>query len=99
MFDEPALRAASGNPAGTVPLRLPTAVQQERIHAKDELADRLRIASALSGRRAKQFSTSDATQRLADLIDDFSPLRSLRSFRAFDTDVAALLSSHAREHV
>lgn len=96
LSDEPALRAAAGNPAGTVPLRFPAPVQLERIHAKDELSDLLRAAAALSGRKAKQFSAAEATQRLADLIDDFSPLRHLPSFQAFEADVAALAAGSSR---
>lgn len=90
LFDEPALRAAAGNPGAAVPLHLPTTAQRERVHAKHELAALLQRAAALTGRRARQFRTADATQRLARLIDDFSPLRQFASFRDLELEIRAL---------
>ncbi len=90
LFDEYALRAASGNPKGTVSLKLPPVDKQERVHAKEELADRLRRASARTGRRAKRFSVAEATQLLANRIDDFAPLRKLPSFQIFEAEVTEL---------
>lgn len=96
LFDEEAIRAAAGNPRGTATVVLPTAAQQERVHAKGDLADHLRRASGLTGRRAKRFSTADSVQRLAFLIEDFSPLRRLNSFQAFEEQVAQFAGTCSR---
>lgn len=96
LFDVEAIRAAAGNPRGTATVSLPAAPQQERVHAKEDLADHLRRASGLTGRRAKRFSTADSVQRLASLIEDFSPLRRLDSFRAFEEQVYRFVGTRAR---
>lgn len=90
LFDEAAIRRAAGCPNGTVPLRLPPLKSVESLpDPKDALRTLLVLASNLSGRRLKRFQPD--IRRLADLTDDFSPLRELSSFRAMEDSLRAAL--------
>jgi len=83
LFDEPAIRRAAGCPNGTHPLNLPALKHAESIpDPKEILHGALRVASHRSGRRLKQLQPD--IRRLADLIDDFAPLRAVPSFLAFE---------------
>ncbi len=83
LFDEMAIREASGCPNGKMPLELPALKKAESLpDPKEILHEAMRRASGLVGRRLKAFSPD--IRRLADLIDDFSPLRTLPSFKAFE---------------
>lgn len=87
LHDEAALRRAAGRPNDNTALGLPSMKYTERVHAKDRLFAALQTAAALSGRRAKQFSASEARARLALLIDDFSPLRQFEAFQDLERDI------------
>lgn len=90
-FDERAIRNAAGNPNGKTQLNLPSLNRIEsRPDPKQELQQALRAACELSGRRLKKFDTSAAFWRIVDYIDDFSPLRELSAFRAFEDSVQKL---------
>jgi hypothetical protein len=90
LFDEVAIRRAAGCPSGTMPLDLPSLkVVEARPDPKAILHEALRDASNLSGRRRKQFHAD--IRRVADLVDDFSPLRVLPSFRAMEQSLADAL--------
>lgn len=93
LIDEPALRRAAGNPNGKKQLKLPPVKALEGLpDPKDTLYNLLREASELSGRRRKQFKPDQAAHRLAELIDDFSPLRHLSAFGGLETDVDQFIS-------
>lgn len=83
LIDENALRKASDNPNGRVPLTLPPLLRLERIHAKPELHELLMLASGKTRRRLKKFNVEGAVHRLATIIDDFAPLSRLAAFREF----------------
>lgn len=90
-FDERAIRKAAGNPNGREPLNLPPLKRVESCPTpKDDLVKALRIASGLSGRRLKKFDEATAFARIVDYIEDFSPLRGLRSFQALEDAIKAL---------
>lgn len=90
LFDEHAIRRAAGCPNGREPLNLPPLKDAEFIpDPKETLFEALRTASNLSGRRLKQFHPD--VRRLADLMDDFSPLRSLEAFRALEDSLCNAL--------
>ncbi len=90
LFDEPALRRASGNPHGQEPLLLPRIRDLERLpNPKRVLRDLLLQASERTGRRRDKFSVSP--YRVAELINDFSPLRTLPAFQTLEADVARLV--------
>ncbi|MSP58846.1 MAG: hypothetical protein EXR72_00625 [Myxococcales bacterium] len=87
-----ALRRAAGRPSSTAPLELPTRRQWEALpDPKGILHQALRTASGATGRRAKKFSPEKAAHRLADLIDDWSPLRQLPAFQLLEADTRAAL--------
>lgn len=90
-FDEMAIRKAAGNPAGKSPLGLlPLKKMESRPMPKNDLANALRTASEFTGRRLKKFDEQRAFWRIVDHIDDFSPLRELPAFQAFEAAVREL---------
>lgn len=92
LFDESAIRTAAGNPAGTAPLTLPLMTQVERAsNPKQLLHNALREASGLQGRRLRQLSVN--VYRVAELIDNFSPLRGLTAFRDLEADLQLALKT------
>jgi hypothetical protein len=92
LLDEAALRRAAGCPRGEMPLRLPLLKRLEQEpNPKELLHNLLRQASGLSGRRAKQFRPDIQAHRLAELIDDYSPLYRLPAFRALDEELCQVL--------
>jgi hypothetical protein len=92
LFDEPAIREAAGNPNGRSELDMPRLDRLEALpDAKALLHEILRSASGLVGRRGRQFRVRAAVHRLADIIDNFGPLRSLPAFRELERDVGAAL--------
>jgi len=92
LHDEVALREAAGRPSGRDPLDLPSNDRWERVaDAKEVLHTALRIASGTTGRKARRFNPSQATHRLADLITDWSALRSIQSFNRLEDDTRCAL--------
>ena len=94
LFDEAAVRRAAGNPRGRERLDLPALADVENLpNPKQILHDTLRTASGLHGRRRLSLPVHRYVHRVADLIEDYSPLRSLPAFRALESDVQHLLIS------
>ncbi|MCC5657609.1 DUF4276 family protein [Nostoc sp. XA010] len=94
LFDETALRKAAGNPRGRQPLQLPDIRKLEQLpDPKDILYGLLCEASELTGRRLKQFSVNERVHRLAELIDDFSPLRALSAFQLLETEIQQVIKT------
>jgi hypothetical protein len=88
LFNEVAIRNAAGNPTGVVPLNLPAWQQTEELpDPKQVLQDALRTASELRRRRLNKFRAASAFRRIVDFVDDFSPLRKLTAFMAFENSV------------
>lgn len=88
LFDEPALRLASGNPNGRAPLRLPTTATLEQVNdPKVILYGLLTEASELKGRRRQSLRVSQCASRVTNYIDDFALLRTLSAFRALEDDL------------
>jgi len=90
LFDQKAIRRAAGNPNGSMPLTLPQAPECES-DPKGKLLDALREASGLKGRRRRAFRPEQARVTLANLIDDFAPLRNLCAFQLFENDIKEVL--------
>lgn len=85
LFDESAIRIAASNPNGKVELSLPAIDRLEALpDPKAVLRAALTEASGLPPRRRQKFQTSTAFQRLAELIDDYTALRALESFRQLE---------------
>ncbi|WP_437588649.1 hypothetical protein [Sorangium sp. So ce1000] len=92
LFDEAAIRRAAGCPNGSMALNLPALKNVEAVSdPKEVLRQTIKVASNLSGRRRAQIHID--IRRLADLIDDFKPLRAISSFRAFEESMCNALRS------
>jgi hypothetical protein len=95
LFNEEALRRAAGKPRGRSNLSLPNLSRIEEIDdPKAVLEEALRVASETTGSKLKDFKRQEPNQfyRLAEIIEDFSPLCQLSAFQAFEADVQAILA-------
>ena len=92
LFDELALRRASGNPNGKEALALPSPSKVEEIpDPKAVLYDLLRKASGLKGRRLQQMNVISLVYRIADFIEDFTPLYRLPAFQKLKIEIADVI--------
>ena len=95
LISQTAIRGAAGNPVGTVTLGLPR-IQIEHIpDPKRVLHELLRTASELTGRRLKKFSAGVNALRVAELVDDWRPLRKLTAFVEFEKELDRALAAIA----
>ena len=97
LFDEKAIRRASGNPNGKAPIEIPCADVERLADPKDFLNKVLRGASSLHGRKLRSFDPRNSMHRIADYIDDFSPLRSVSAFNTLERDLVKVLNSNKWE--
>jgi hypothetical protein len=96
LFDEAAVRAAADNPRGRMPLALPPLRRLEAIpDPKSLLWGLLEEASGLRPGRRRRFEPAPRIHRLAELIEDFSPLRRLSAFRALEEDLQQLIDERS----
>jgi hypothetical protein len=94
LFDEAAIRRAAGNPNGRAPLQLPQHNELEGLpDPKNLLYNLLRDASGLHGRRRSNLPVRIFTSRVADLIKDFSVLRTLPAFQALECEIRQIVLS------
>jgi hypothetical protein len=94
LFSEEAIREASGNTAGRERIDLPRIREIESLpNPKAVLHELLRAASGLSGRRLRGFRVAAAIHRMAEIIDDFSPLQELPAFQELHGDVRSITQS------
>lgn len=94
LFDEQAIRQASGNQYGRQPLQLPPIFKLEQVpDPKAILYETLRAASGLKGRRRKRILVAQCARRVAEFIDDFSPLRSLSAFHALENEIQRVIKA------
>lgn len=92
LFDEQAIRRAAGNPLGRQPLNLPRLRDVEaETNPKEVLYSALRMASGLTGRRLRRFHLGASVHRVADLINDFSPLQTLPGFNRLERSVEEIV--------
>lgn len=92
LCSEEAIRIAADNPNGQSPINIPVISRIESTpDPKEVLFNALKSASELSGRRLNKFRVEQRRHRVAELIEDFSPLRSLSSFQEFETAFVAVL--------
>ncbi len=98
LFDEAAIRSAAGNPNGGMPLNLPRLQDIESIPMpKDSLQTALKTACELRGRALAKFNAREAAGRVAELINDFSPLSRLAAFQCLQNDLCPVLEKLSRE--
>ncbi len=93
LIDEMAIRRASDNPNGKVRLDLPQISRlEDQPDPKHLLHELLKTASEKQGRRLRAFDPRHSMRRIAQLIEDFSPLRKLSAFRRLESDVQYLVA-------
>ena len=87
LHDERALRKAAGRPSGGEPLNLPSLARIEALpNPKEALHNALLTAAAVTGRRRRAFDAATTASRLAELIEDWKPLRQLSAFSRLEMD-------------
>jgi hypothetical protein len=93
---ESAIRKASGNPNGSMRLEVPSLSKLESLpNPKQILRDLLLFASGHTSPRRRRRFQRDIGQhvlRVAEFTDDFSPLRQLTAYRAFEEELRVALS-------
>lgn len=88
LCDPTALRLAANNPRGRQSLNLPLMGRAEhQPDPKTTLYAALRAASGKRGQDLAAFSVARAARAVADLITDFSPLRTLPAFAGLEADL------------
>lgn len=95
LFDQGAIRRAADNPGGTVVLPMPLIRRLERMpDPKARLRECLLVASEKQGRHLKRFKRDldRRVVRVAELIEDFLPLRELTAFQVLDAEVGRALA-------
>jgi hypothetical protein len=94
LFDEGALRRASGNPNGKQPLGLPDISELEQLpDPKYSLHELLLESSGLHGRRRSRIRVAELAARVAELTSDFSPLRALPAFKSLEEEIMQVVQS------
>jgi hypothetical protein len=95
LIDDKAIRSAADNPNGEEPMPFPLLRRLESLaDPKKILRECLLSASGKKGRRLDQFRRDlpGRIYRVADLIQDFSPLRALPAFHRFEEAVRTAVS-------
>lgn len=88
LFDESALRRAAGNPNGRNDLVLPDTRSTESIpDPKGLLFNIIRESSGRHGARLKKLNLHKCAFLVSQSIEDFSPLRSIKSFQALEAQL------------
>ena len=92
LFDAEAIKKAAGNRNYKGVLELPRIqhLEQEK-QPKKLLYGLLKKASGLKGRNLIKFNPSYATHLVADNISDFAPLRHLKAFEEFESDLTTVI--------
>lgn len=96
LHDEAAIRSVAGNPNGRAKLPIPPVKRLEELaDPKSILREALLVASESSGfRRRKMHRDFGAMRRrVAERINDYSPLRVLEAFARFERDLRQTLAS------
>lgn len=87
-LSEAAIREAASRPHGREDLSIPPWRSWEAIaDPKSLLETILKTASGCTGRRLKKFRPRERIQRIAELIEDFSPLRQLEAFQRLEAAI------------
>lgn len=87
LSDEVAIRAAAGNRNGKIDLQLPPKKKWETLaNPKQILFEALISSSEKTGRALAKFHPHSQRVRVTALTEDFSKLRGITSFDAFETE-------------
>jgi len=95
MIDPEAIKKAAGNRNYEGKIELPSLKNLEKENQpKVTLHELLRVASGLKSRNLKKFNPDKAVHLVAENIDDFSKLRNLVAFKAFETDLKRVVDHY-----
>jgi hypothetical protein len=93
LHDEKAIRSAANNVNGTNPLNLPAVNRIEKIaDPKQALFAALEAATGWRPQRLRRFNVHHARSRVTSFVDDFSRLRALPAFLAFEQRLVATVN-------
>ncbi len=98
LVEENAIRRAAGNPGGREPLGLPDPQKFESVDAKQALFAALARAKNLNNRRSNRLQPQALRHRVADYLDDLTPLRRLPSFDRFEAGLRQYFQSTGFVH-
>jgi hypothetical protein len=88
LAEESAIRFASGNSSGRMPLNLPARARWESLpDPKEVLMNALRVASGRSKRALDKFRPERARHLISPHIESFDNLRGIPSFDALEADL------------
>jgi hypothetical protein len=96
LHDEAAIRRAAGNPNGTCALEIPAVKRLDTLtDPKTVLKQALLTASEATGRLRKRKARDFGVMRhrVAELIDDYAPLRDLSAFQSLEDELRQLLAA------
>ncbi len=101
LIDEPAIKTASGNPNSDENLDMPDLKKLEsEKNPKKTLHDLIKMASKLKGRNLDKLNIHQAVHRVAENINDFSPLKNLSAFQELENEVSGNLNDqYAAPHI
>jgi len=95
MIDPYAIKTAAGNRNYEGKIELPSLKNLEKENQpKVTLHELLRMASGLKSRNLKKFNPDKAVHLVAENIEDFSSLRNLVAFKAFETDLKRVVDNY-----
>jgi hypothetical protein len=93
LIQESAIRRAANNPNGRTALAMPRLREIEDItDPKSVLHEIIRKATELGTHRRDRFDVHYAVHRVADYIEDFSPLRQLSAFRVLEEQITTTIT-------
>jgi len=88
LISDEAIKRAAGNRSFNQPMGLPAVKALYKVkNPKILLHTLLQTASGLKGRRLSAFNPNYAVHLVAEYIEDYSPLRQLEAFNAFELDL------------
>lgn len=95
LIDEDAIKKAAGNRNYSGRINLPLIRNLERENQPKELLHALlREASGKKGRNLKKFNIDKTVHLVAENIEDFSPLRNLFAFQAFENELKKVVDKY-----
>ena len=98
LIDAEAIRKAAGNRNYRGAINLPPLKKLEKENQpKNVLHTLLQNASGLKGRNLKKFNIDKAVHLVAENTGDFSPLRSLPAFQAFEKNMTEVMKNYSGE--
>ena len=92
LFNEDAIREVVGNPHGKKELNLPKISEIEKIADPKERLEKLLIDASFPRKRGKKINIPpNYCVRVAEMIDDFAPLRNLSAFQELEEELKSTL--------